>query len=135
MTEIEAPPEALQNQGARIVVVCMHGRSRSQFVARRILARGYTCVATIGINNPDRSKEETREQIAQADVVVATGADIAAEIIYHLQKIPLVIPLTGEEHATLNASKNTPERIIQKIDTSLTEAGFGNFAENQALQP
>lgn len=131
MTETDISPngdcEKLADQKTTIVVACAHGRTRSQAVARRIFSLGYQNVKVIGIRDPELTRAEVEQELKKADLVVATGADVSAEISHHADIRPILVPVPEEEHATMHSRGQTPREIMEKIDLRLTKAGFINF--------
>lgn len=116
-----------------ILFVCMNGRTRSKVAAREADALGYHRSRVLGIKDFSISLQEKEDALDQAQIIVAIGADVEAEIRQlnlGLQKPILTIHIANHEHVV--SRLGTPDQrtqIGEVIRRRLLEVGFVDCSE------
>lgn len=128
--------ELLTNHEIEILVVCMHGRSRSKAVAKILRDKyKYSSAKALGIKDPQVPDKDKVGQLTRADLIVVVESDVRGEILFRLsdsnrdrvtQQI-LMFPLSNKEHQALSSDigmKYNRTEALSSIENRLLEYGF-----------
>ncbi len=129
--------ELMRNPKTEILVVCMHGRSRSKAIARMLRNKfRYPNAGALGIRDSKIPINEKKAQLEKAQLVVYVESDVLGEITHLYEGIEEIktlgmklvnFPLTQLEHHVLSSDPGMrfkKDEVLPQIEGRLALRGF-----------